>query len=716
MLNDKLYGYFVRKNGRVWYEYERYVREHMEEHRLHKFRHLKILLKLNWFYRVKKGNTPYLYWDVPLEPITEKKEVIKEIENKDRNDKKVTSVQNKRNPLLPYIENAESEGFKRAPAHQIVKKYMEYEVVSFDIFDTLILRPFDTPQTLFILLEKKWGIKDFKKIRIEAEKNAREKAVLFRGNREVTIYDIYEEIEYRTGLDKRIGADYEYELEKKYCFANPYFKRILDILISNGKRFVAVSDMYYSKKQLEELLYKCGLIGFEDIFISCEYNCGKNANGELFNIMRRCVNTDSIIHIGDNYKSDIENAKKCGLEASFYKNVNVIGNPQRADGMTDLVGAAYKGIVNAHIYNGLKKYSVYHEYGYIYGGLYVLGYMNFIAQYVIRNKFDKVLFVSRDGDIYHKVFNMLYPNIENEYVYWSRMACLFSDVKDQRNEFIDRTIKRHIDNDDKISVKALLKSLDLEEFAKYFHKYKISENEYLHIGNKKVIENLFLDHFDEIIEKYNFKMEQIKKYYGKVVSGKSNVAVVDVGWTGSNVIGLCKCLTEKWGLCKEARGFVVGANTYNLNFSTHMDCNALLIPYMFSQSYNRAEHSNFRKTPKATVLFEIMTQACSPSFKYIDNKGDFVFDIAEAENYQMIKEIHVGVIAFVYDYIKFFRDDNYMMNISGYDAYMPFRKLFRDINYFKKFFGDFVINENAFSDTDNQEFTNLKEILTRGEV
>ena len=88
MIKDKLYNYFVKKNGRVWYEYERYVREHIEEHRLHRFRHLKVLIKLNWFYRVKKGNTPYLYWDTPLQP--------------------VSSNGNKQKKKLPYLEGSDS--------------------------------------------------------------------------------------------------------------------------------------------------------------------------------------------------------------------------------------------------------------------------------------------------------------------------------------------------------------------------------------------------------------------------------------------------------------------------------------------------------------------------------------------------------------------------------------------------------------------------------
>ena len=51
-MKEFLYDFFVRKNGRVQYEYERYVREHIDEHYLHRLRHLRLLLQLNWFYRL----------------------------------------------------------------------------------------------------------------------------------------------------------------------------------------------------------------------------------------------------------------------------------------------------------------------------------------------------------------------------------------------------------------------------------------------------------------------------------------------------------------------------------------------------------------------------------------------------------------------------------------------------------------------------------------
>jgi glycosyltransferase involved in cell wall biosynthesis len=66
-----LYDYFVRRNPRVEYEYERYVKEHLEEHYFNRFKHIRLLIMLNWAYCIKHRNTPFLYWDMPMH-LTEK--------------------------------------------------------------------------------------------------------------------------------------------------------------------------------------------------------------------------------------------------------------------------------------------------------------------------------------------------------------------------------------------------------------------------------------------------------------------------------------------------------------------------------------------------------------------------------------------------------------------------------------------------------------------
>ena len=84
--------------------------------------------------------------------------------------------------------------------------------------------------------------------------------------------------------------------------------------------------------------------------------------------------------------------------------------------MSPIIGGAYRGMVNNHIYCGMKKTSMEYEYGYIYGGLFVVGYCGFIHDYCQKNQIDKVLVLSRDGDILRQVYEKMYPKDQTENV------------------------------------------------------------------------------------------------------------------------------------------------------------------------------------------------------------------------------------------------------------------------------------------------------------
>ena len=68
-----------------------------------------------------------------------------------------------------------------------IDKYLkDIEIVSFDIFDTLLIRPFVEPSDLFDYIGSKYGIHEFSEKRRLAEQNARMK----KSSQEVTINDI----------------------------------------------------------------------------------------------------------------------------------------------------------------------------------------------------------------------------------------------------------------------------------------------------------------------------------------------------------------------------------------------------------------------------------------------------------------------------------------------------------------------------------------------
>lgn len=153
---------------------------------------------------------------------------------------------------LPYLDGAESQIYKRRKEIHLAKDLMAYDVISFDIFDTLILRPFAKPTDLFMVVGNKLKIIDFMRIRIEAEKVARDEAMVLKGNHEVSIYEIYEKVSRKTGIDVQKGVDAEFETEMEFCFANPYMKRVYDLLNDQGKKIILTSDMYLPADMMEK--------------------------------------------------------------------------------------------------------------------------------------------------------------------------------------------------------------------------------------------------------------------------------------------------------------------------------------------------------------------------------------------------------------------------------------------------------------------------------
>ena len=194
-------------------------------------------------------------------------------------------LRSKNAPRLPYMNGSESEGHKRWENFALAKyKLLNYDVISFDIFDTLILRPFRNPSDLFMVLADKFKILNFKNIRINVEKKVRDKMEEKEGHREVTIYDIYREVSKETGIDVEYGVRTEFQTEKDFCFANPYMKQVFKMLKSQGKKIVITSDMYIPHDMMVELLESCGYTGYDKLYVSCDYN-GSKRLGILFDAL-----------------------------------------------------------------------------------------------------------------------------------------------------------------------------------------------------------------------------------------------------------------------------------------------------------------------------------------------------------------------------------------------------------------------------------------------
>lgn len=348
------------------------------------------------------------------------------------------------------IKTSESEGHQKdagiLSVEDFVRKIKDYDVISFDIFDTLIFRPFSSPTDVFYLIGEKFDFLDFKNLRVWAEWDARMKCRQKNGHTEVSLQDIWENLEEDTGLNAEEGMRLECETEEKLCYANPYMLQVWKRLQKLGKRMIIVSDMYLPRSCIERILQKTGYTGAERIYISNEYGENK-AGGDLFHRVIRDFSGARIVHIGDNPHSDQKMAKASGLDILPYQNVNKNVLLYRPMDMSSMIGGAYRGLVSNHLYNGSEKFSIDYEYGYVYGGLFVVGYCHFIHEYYEQHYLDQLLFLARDGDILRRVYQKLYPDDRTVYVYWSRKAATKLMADEDKHDFsgdsfITRSIKR----------------------------------------------------------------------------------------------------------------------------------------------------------------------------------------------------------------------------------------------------------------------------------
>lgn len=199
--------------------------------------------------------------------------------------------------------------------NSLYEKIEGYQNISFDMFDTLIERNVILPTDIFFRVGRS-VLEDgekFREQRILAERKARAK----HQNKEVTLDQIYLELGFL--YDELILNELkekEISEELSNCHPRKDIDEVYRKLIEAGKNIFVVTDMYLPKNILSMMLSKCSIDGYRDLLVSNEEGAGKR-DGNLFEILlqRYDLQPQSLVHIGDDIKSDYLGAKKMGIDA-----------------------------------------------------------------------------------------------------------------------------------------------------------------------------------------------------------------------------------------------------------------------------------------------------------------------------------------------------------------------------------------------------------------
>ena len=158
-------------------------------------------------------------------------------------------------------------------------------IISFDIFDTLILRNIFQPTDIFRILAKfakdEFDIDDFFQKRVEGEKKARDKVK----NSEADFQEIYDEVEKLCGCNIEKIKQMELQLEMEFSVINPYMMEIWKYASEQKKTIIFISDMYLSSDFIKKLLKKNGY-KVEHLYVSNEYRKNKQKNAGAYRFWR----------------------------------------------------------------------------------------------------------------------------------------------------------------------------------------------------------------------------------------------------------------------------------------------------------------------------------------------------------------------------------------------------------------------------------------------
>ncbi len=566
--------------------------------------------------------------------------------------------------------NVFSDGLEQS----YVNYLLQYDVVSFDLFDTLIFRPFSAPEDLFFLIGEKLDFLDFKRIRMEMEARARREKFQRDGSYEVTLSDIWHLMERETGIDAKIGERQECEMEKSLCYANPFMYKVFQELCKRGKMILVITDMYLPQAFLKTILTENGYEGVARIYVSNVYGKSK-WNGSLYQRVLTDLQDElqrkvKLIHVGDHQHSDVKMAGKYKIKSLYYPNVDAEASLYRARDMSPIIGGAYRGIVSHYLYSGECCHSMEYEYGFIYGGLFVVGYCTFIHNYVRDNNIDKILFLSRDGDILRQVYAMLYPDEETKYVYWSRAAALKLTVDENRYDFFRRFLYHKVNQGQSIA-----ETLRQMELGGLLSKLPMEETDVLTSENVEAVKKILLDNWLEVCAQYRGQSEAAAGYYAQALSECQKAVAVDIGWAGSGAMAL-RSLLKRWRIPCEFVGILAGTNSVNSaepDTSEAQLQSGKLISYLFSQSLNRDVLKKHDPTADDNVYWELLLSSPTRQFLgfYPSARGIVLRFGKMPANPEGCREIQRGILDFAREYYKHFADYPYMFAINGRDACAP---------------------------------------------
>ena len=543
---------------------------------------------------------------------------------------------------IKYEVNEEQfEEVNNISLETLLQEIDAHEVISFDIFDTLLMRKVLFPIDVFFLMQKREGLNDaFPEHRISVEKK-----LVAEGIVAPSILNIYRKLVYDypdAMYNRQKLLNTEYELDRELILCRQDMIQAFNYAKMKKKRIFLVSDMYYSKRQIQQILLDNEIVGYEDIFVSSEY--GMNKESGLFDKLLEKADSKKVLHVGDCYEADILTAEQYQIDTLWIKSAVSMLNSSRYGHLlkyaNNLEQRVMLGLFVARIFN--SPFALYHTLGkgiinnsrdiiYLFAAPIITEYILWLC-----NKVDKrdcqVIFPSRDGFILETLYEKLrgnkklFKSLPNSvYLITSRAVCIGASLFDEDDINYAAVFPYEGAPELLLQERFFLSKDDIEQFNNGKFKDLV---EYIH------------SHKDKILKRSQEIRFNYKRYLHQVLDN-GELFFCDFVSSGTCQMGLEKIIERKIDGCY----FVKSSDIYP-------DKQKLQVSSLYCEESNVA---------KKQYVFENVLTHQSPSFLFLDGENPIYaaekrsteeIDFVSKSQEEVLKyfEEYINLVNYSYDY------------------------------------------------------------------
>ncbi|CAD7735802.1 hypothetical protein LMG31886_36670 [Xanthomonas hydrangeae] len=577
--------------------------------------------------------------------------------------------------------------FETPIATRLTLSSLQARLVSLDIFDTLVVRPFLFPAGarayLAHLVACKFGVENFLELRELAEAKARHQ----RGT-DVDLSSIYNTL---SGLPDAAGLPIgalqalEVALEARLLQPRRAVIAAATQLQQRGTRLVALSDMYLDSTLLQQILPPEASALPAAWYVSCETGWRKDADSAWKKVPDiEKIDTSQWLHVGDNEHGDIQRPQMHKLLTP----VHVL----RPSALLDVVpalrplrpplGAATRW--QDQLWLGLlaNRFADLADrqpetlmplptlspasLGYVVIGPLIFDYLAWLVRMAKQTDIETILFLSREGYLLEQAFQLVkqtspaLDQLHGKYLLASRRGTGTPSLHapDDLALLLDSTYTGTLGN----LVQARLGDAAAHIMERRLGQPVMQRDVYLPEMHAELLE-LMAPAINELLALAETE-RQAYLHYWKATAGDSAAMVADIGYSGSIQANLARLTGQPLG----GAYFALNARATKITAQSWAAAR-----YFDGRTEESPDHSTILRHD---LLLETLLTAPSPQFSHFTNITEvptaaYASPELTEKQWATIAQVHEGALAFIADVCQVAQDESYLLDFDRASVQIP---------------------------------------------